>query len=134
MLTLIAQTTQHTPPSGFDNWIANAFYILGLITAAVMLFKNVRKTPSQNVRVEEQPLNVREYVEYTPISMHQEFAKAVNERFASMSAASSAGREKIYNLIRTENTAMQNRFTELVGLVREIKGKIERNTNPPHSS
>ena len=79
-----------------------------------------------------QPLSIRPHVEYTPLAVHEKFEAEVNERLAAMSAASSAGRQKIYDLIRSENKGVHDRITDLVRAVARIEGKIERNTNPPH--
>jgi hypothetical protein len=88
------------------------------------------------VDVVKQPLSVKPHVEYTPLEDYREFVARVEERFEEQARASSAGREKIYTLIRDEmrsvraeakeeNTGIHNRITDLVGAVRELKGKIE---------
>jgi len=132
MIPLLAEISQDPPP-GFDAWLASLFYLMGIITAGVVLYKQLRPRPAQHMHVAPQPFEVKGHVEYTPLSVHREFSKEVNERFAAMSAASSAGRQKIYELIRAQNEGLHNRITDLFGLVREMKGKLDRNTNPPHS-
>ena len=128
MTLLLAETTsQYTPPPGFAEWMQSSFYMLGIITACVALYKLLRPKPSQQMHVANQPVEVKGHVEYTPLATHKEFRAEVEVRLAAMSKASSEGRQKIYDLLRTHNENMHNRITDLVGLVRELKGKIEKN-------
>ena len=80
----------------------------------------------------QSPLSVEKFDGLTPRSKHDELAQTVkahiettDNRFAAMSRASSESREKIFTLIREENTKIHDRITELLGVVRELKGKVE---------
>ena len=125
MIHLLAETSQYTPPPGFADWLQSAFYLLGIITAGVVLYKQLRPKPSQHMHVANQPVEVKGHVEYTPLATHKEFKTEVEIRLAAMSKASSEGRQKIYDLIRDENKRVHDRITELVRAVARVEGKIE---------
>ncbi|MBX3736728.1 MAG: hypothetical protein KF715_08570 [Candidatus Didemnitutus sp.] len=54
-MTLLAEIQNTTPPPDFSGWIANAFYVVGLITAVVMLYRQIFPA-----KISPQPLEVRE--------------------------------------------------------------------------
>lgn len=131
MIPLLAEITQHTPPAGFDNWIANAFYIVGLITAGVVLYKHLRKAPSQQMEITRQPLEVRGHVEYTPIAMHREFAKEIDAEIAELRQGlekiSSEGEERdirIHDRIDKLSTEVGETPRKTVELLRATKNLL----------
>jgi hypothetical protein len=140
MTPFLAQASSVLPdPAAAQSigWITLAlFSIAGGVNQILGVRDKLRAKPAQSVDVIKQPLTVKPHEEYTPLAVHREFAAKVEERFDEQARASSAGREKIYNLIRDEmrtvraeakeeNNGIHNRITELVGAVRELKGKIE---------
>jgi hypothetical protein len=139
MIPLLAQTSAALPEPGSAasiGWLV--LTLAGLALAANQLLgvrDRLRAKQAQPVDVVKQPLTVKPHEEYTPLAVHRAFAERVEERFEEQARASSAGREKIYNLIRDEmravradakqeNTGIHNRITELVGAVRELKGRV----------
>ncbi|MBK8477462.1 MAG: hypothetical protein IPL39_14510 [Opitutaceae bacterium] len=109
---------------------------VGVLIVAVLIgfallqkFQDGRKALAEELRREifaerepqqvelQSPLAVKAHVEFTPIGDHQrlvsdfrEHRTEVDQRFRDMSGASSQSREKIYQLIREQNTAMNVRI------------------------
>jgi hypothetical protein len=63
MISLLAQAS-HTPPPGFSDWIASAFYLVGLVAAVVVLYQRLRPRPTQPVAVMDKPLKVQGTARY----------------------------------------------------------------------
>jgi len=59
MIPFLAQTQ----PASFGDWTSNAFYVVGLITAVVMLYKATRSKPG-STEIAGQPLTVRAANDY----------------------------------------------------------------------
>jgi hypothetical protein len=75
----------------------------------------------------QSPLTVTQHVEFTPIAEHRRLAADfrehrgdVDRRFQAMSDASSMSRQKIYDLIRDQNKAMNDRIDAVPGRTIEL--------------
>ena len=97
---------------------------------------------AQKVQVQS-PLTVQAHVEFTPVDDHRELVEivqklsdSVNERFKDVALASSASREKIYNLLREQGEKLQlNMKQDLNGVhdsiaamltaIGELRGEIK---------
>jgi hypothetical protein len=114
-----------------------AFYLLREFQAdRAALVEEVRTqleagAKAQQVEVQS-PLTITPHVLYVPQQAHDDleaefraFTARTDQRFTAMSQASSESREKIYRLIREEMAAMNTRFTDLLGAMRELKGEIK---------
>lgn len=110
--------------------------VVGTLVVAVLLlfwlfqkFQDGRKALAEELRRElksaseaqpvevQSPLTVKEHVEFTPISEHErlcaefhEHREAVDRRLIEMSNASSASRQKIYDLIRAQSESFNKRI------------------------
>lgn len=125
------------PPDGLASWLAVALYLLGIVSALLgvaLLIKKLREPKAPGL---PSPLTITQHIAYTPQSQHDDleadfraFVARTDLRFAEMSKASSASREKIYEMIREEMSGLHARVTDLLGVISEIKGEL-KHLNPP---
>lgn len=79
-----------------------------------------------------QPFTVQPHVEFTPLSDHEALEERVQrheestaEGFKDMALASSASREKIYNLVRAEAASTRSEFNgKIDGLTKSINDTL----------
>lgn len=103
-----------TPPPGLDAFLASAFYVVGLITAVVVLWQRLRTAPEQPVRLAPSPLEVKPAADYATRSDLERVDTAVHGRMK---------RE------RTEINEEMRRFQDSVGeRIGNLDSKIDRNT------
>jgi len=86
----------------------------------------------QSVEVQS-PLSVKAHVEFTPISDHLRLAQDfrthcdnVDRRFIESAQASSASRQKIYELIREQNKELNDRIDAIPERVIELLATTQR--------
>lgn len=100
-----------TPPGFLDNWLIVAMFLLNMVATAAAIWSVLRRQP----KLEEQFADKAEVAR--SIAAHEsrvdELAKETNVRFAEMSRASSAGREKIYGCIAEINKSLSATETEM---------------------
>lgn len=102
------------PPAHFDAWIASAFYVVGLITSMVVLYKHLRPEPEQAVRVSPQPLEVKPAADYATRDDLQKVDVAAHGRMK---------RERV-----EINDQMQRLEDRLGESIQTLDEKITRNT------
>lgn len=126
--------------------------VVGMLIVAILLglwllqkFQDGRKALSQEIIRElrageepqaievQSPLSVKPHVEYTPISDHLRLAQDfrthcdnVDRRFMENAQASSASRQKIYDLIREQNTQLNARIDAIPERVIELLATTQR--------
>jgi hypothetical protein len=128
LLPFIAATP--VPPSeAVGDWLAIFFYLSGSAAALVVAYKKIR---AKDPEPAPQPFTVRPHVEYTPIGLHNALALQVREknedtdrRFLAMASASSASRDKIYNLIRSQGEELSSE----ISTVREMSARAAEKTD-----
>ena len=81
----------------------------------------------------QSPLSVKAHVEFTPISDHLRLAQDfrthcdnVDRRFIESAQASSASRQKIYELIREQNKELNDRIDAIPERVIELLATTQR--------
>lgn len=120
------------PAEQLSAWFQVLAWLAGFIGAILGCLVAVKKLREPKAASLPQPFTVTAHVAYTPQGLHdalekdfREFTQRTDLRFTAMSKASSESREKIYELIREEMSAMNTRFSDLLGALRELKGEIK---------
>lgn len=120
------------PAEQLASWFQVCTWLGGFIATIVAIAVGIKKLREPKPTGIPHPLTVTQHVSYTPQQLHDElekdfraFTERTDLRFAAMSKASSESRDKIYQLIRDEMGAMNTRFTDLLGALRELKGEIK---------
>lgn len=142
MITLIAQSSNYTNEQ-LGLWVAIAVAILA---SAVNIKQLVTRKPPLHrefaSKVEHDKLEQR------VVGMDDKF----EQRFREFSASSAQSRKQLYmrlekmdattteridalrKEIKTDTAGTQNRMTEMLTTLARLEGKLERHTNPPHST
>lgn len=125
---LLANTT---PPAGIGSWVEIATYLVLTAGGVVALLVGI-KSLRERALPTPQPFVVRGEASYATSAELAKLAahldKHITEtdaRFREAAATSSASREKIYALIRSEVGSVHARLHETNGLLRELKGKLD---------
>jgi predicted RNase H-like nuclease (RuvC/YqgF family) len=147
---LIAQS--HTPPPGFDGWVANAFYIVGLIAGVVVLWQKLRPARPTATLISGQPVHVSPAVRYVEEQRYEREreelkleltrqARNRKERYEAEEAresqraaaiadlqAQTESQGKSIDLLRGEVASMQGRIDAVpartIALLKDTKGLI----------
>lgn len=127
-----------------------AAIILALVMVAIMQrYVDGRKLAAEEIRREikagdepqavevQSPLSVKAHVEFTPITDHLRLAQDfrthcdnVDRRFMEGAQASSASRQKIYDLIREQNTQLNVRIDAIPERVIELLATTQKLHRP----
>lgn len=109
-------------PPGTENFLAITFYLVGGITAVVLLIKSLRKPEAVETEIGGQPIKVKFAAQFATKEEHEtlrqdfgEFRREVSTSFEKAASTSRESREKIYVEQRRqgEMLAANNRETEL---------------------
>jgi hypothetical protein len=109
------------PAAQLVPWLQVFFWLISSAGVVVGLLVGVKKLREKSPTPAPipQPFTVTPHVEFTPVEDHarlqqdfKEFIAKTDERFGAMSRASSASREKIFDLIREQMAATRKEFKE----------------------
>lgn len=121
---LLAQSA----PAGTDNWLATLFYLVGGITAVVVLIKQFRKEPVSETLVSPQPLVVKPHEEYASRKEHDALVVQVRDQHAEIRTEIQTLREErsksVGNLHQRIEAAAQDNRTVTDSLRKEVKQDI----------
>lgn len=124
MIPTIAQITSHTPPSGFGEFVSNAFYIVGLITAGVVLFKHIRPKPPQTVDVHNKPLVVSAHRKFVEEERFNQELKEVHGRLSRERKELDQQITEIRREHKEEISAANKRFENITNRLDELRDDI----------
>lgn len=131
-----------TPPEDFDSWVANAFYVVALVTALVVLFQRLRAAP-RSTTIEGQPVVVAAAAEFATTSQHAELKRKVDglsqeikDGFAALDAKRSDNVRDLYKdveasvnglrkEVREDVVGLHTRLNDVTGAVREMAGQLK---------
>src|SRR5689334_1842573 len=108
-------------PAGTENFLAIAFYLVGGVTAVVMLVKSFKKPDAVETEIGGQPIKVKFAAQFATKEEHEtlrhdfgEFRREVSTSFEKAAHTSRESREKIYVEQRRQGEllAANNRETE----------------------
>lgn len=140
MLAIFAQSTI-APPAGFNDWLASAFYLVGLVTAAVVLYKHLHGRPT-STEIAGQPLTIQGATLFTPIEAHNELKGRVDgisrdiaagfERLDHKRSVSVAGLhddlevaiENLRKEVKEDVKGVHDRINAVLAAVSELRGKV----------
>lgn len=139
MTALLAQVQ----PADFGGWVANAFYVVGLVTALVVLWQRLRPQPPRQTTIEGQPVVVRPDAEYAPLYLHRELATRVDglageirESFDRLDAKRSrdvgglhkdleAGLNGVRKDIKDDVAGIHRRVDDVLRAVSKVQGRLD---------
>lgn len=143
---------QSTPPPGFTAWIESGFYMVGLVTAVVVLWKQFAKAPPAETEIKGQPITVRADTEYTTKEETDALEARVEARFAALDKSRRENVEKLHDKfdhleqrtqqviaemrreVKDDVTGMHKRTDVILEKLSELRGAVNialKNSNPP---
>lgn len=130
-------------PATFNDWVANAFYVVGLITAVVILYQRLRPKPRETA-ITGQPLEVRAASDYATKGELRSLELRVDritdevrtgftelDRKRSVSIAGlhddlDAKTTMLRSDVKQDIHGVHTRINEVLSSVSKLEGKLER--------
>jgi hypothetical protein len=110
----------YTPPAAFDTWLANAFYVVALVTAVVILFQKLfptRKPTIESEFVSKTDLDKWCALRHSPIMEHLDRIEKQMSLYDSAREAADAVHEK-------RASKIHERVDRLTRVTYQIAGKL----------
>lgn len=117
-------------PQGTENFLAIAFYLIGGVTAVVLLFKTLKKPEAIETEIGGQPIKVKFAAQFAT----KEELTALQDRVQRFEDSFEENFRLLTTQIREDNDGLHNRITELFGSFRELRGAVTnamKDTNNP---
>ena len=130
LLPLAALAADATPPPAFGEWLANAFYAIGLVTAAVVLFQRLwpRRQPPVDVDLEAVRARIDKVVAHCRDTCRAEYAAMlakVEERIAAVEADVKVQTAALNEAGEARCRRIHERLEPLIRTTYRIAGKLD---------
>jgi hypothetical protein len=115
------QAADYTPPAAFDAWLANAFYVVALVTAVVILFQKLWPTRKPTIEAEfisKSDLDRWCLLRHSPIMEHLNRIEASMASFHAASTAANKNHEE-------RSARVHERVDRLTRVTYQIAGKLD---------